>query len=69
MGQSYVFFKWMNLGSLEAYWTVLWQGKKKKKDLFIPLTHTEGLGIYKPTESLLDSTKPYCLGPWRVETS
>ena len=43
--------------------------KKKKKDLFIPLTHTEGLGIYKPTESLLDSTKPYCLGPWRVETS
>ena len=67
MGQSYVVFKWMNLGSSEAYWTVLWQGKKK--DLFIYLTSTEVLGIYKPTESLLDSTKPYPLGPWRVETS
>ena len=67
MGQSYVFFKWMTLGSSEASWTVLWQGKKK--DLFIHLTSTEELGVYKPTESLLDSTKPFPLGPWRVETS
>ena len=43
--------------------------RKKKKDLFIHLTSTEELGVYKPTESLLDSTKPFPLGPWRVETS